>query len=546
MKFKLFSIGIICLVIILAGCSVDDSDKGSKKLTVGYMSNFMADIGDATALGISKKAAPGRDARAASSQKNYLVKTTVDYSAGNVEWDESGLTNVTFKKRTTETVIIDGKPVEEGQTVTQDEIPAQVNRLYVYNNYTFIQFVPNETLTSDTRDQHYEYFYHQDGLGYYKYDKQDYYNDDYHQSFVIENKTGNIYSLENTVYIESLHNGLLRMKDSPFIWDCRINARDELEIFTLFQNETINVYDFYKDKYGNNYILNDRLNIRDGNTIFTNKLEYHVAINTGEVVFIDSSRNKKVSDIEWNGDLEYAYFVNAVNDSDYVQQRFFSQMDWNNIKDIKIMVENGANRTVMEDDYFEFSGYGCERYHNGFTLPYGIFFIKNKEMFIHSGGIIILDTDTGKIKQSFYFNQREMQNGQVWLLTLDTFLVEDTRNKKLYYYIIDYNALPPGSHTIYREGNPAIPEIFFLTNAVFGDSPDRKSIDDDLVLLLQGFDERMPYGEYNKWTVTTINSQDTYSVYLQEVNGKKTPVVKKEGEYVAGNQQVITLKPINR
>jgi len=127
-------IGIIGLVIVLNGCPDPNNGKNKpQKLTVGYMSNLMADIGDASALGISKRTVSGRSARAGSSEKNYLVKTTVDYSADNVEWDETGLTNVTFKKRTTETVVIpvydkDGnvigeESVKDGQTVTQDEIP---------------------------------------------------------------------------------------------------------------------------------------------------------------------------------------------------------------------------------------------------------------------------------------------------------------------------------------------------------------------------------------------------------------------------------------
>jgi len=96
MLYKKIAVGIIGLLIILSGCPMDNNNNRSpQKLTLGYMSNLMADIGDAAALGISKRTVSGgRNARAGSSEKNYLVKTTVDYSAGNVEWNESGLTNV--------------------------------------------------------------------------------------------------------------------------------------------------------------------------------------------------------------------------------------------------------------------------------------------------------------------------------------------------------------------------------------------------------------------------------------------------------------------
>ena len=104
---------VIGLAVLLIACpNPDEPGTGNRtpqKLTVGYMSHLMADIGDATALGISKRTAPaGRNARAgsASQEKNYLVKTTVDYTSGTAEWDGNGLTNVIFKKRTTETVVI--------------------------------------------------------------------------------------------------------------------------------------------------------------------------------------------------------------------------------------------------------------------------------------------------------------------------------------------------------------------------------------------------------------------------------------------------------
>jgi len=228
------------------------------KLSIGFLSNFFIDIGDATALGISKKSIEqsSRSSRAAFDieeiiEKKYLVKITSDISHGNIEIDESRMINVTFIKKTTIDYDIlipvydnDGNPVylldekgnkvldEDGepiietrifdeQEITQDEIHAQINRLYVYNNYTFIQFVPDETSkVTDTRPSD---LGNQDLDGYYEYDKRDYYNDDIHRSFIIENRTGNIYSLYDSLHIESIHNGLLKLKDSTFIYDCRIN-----------------------------------------------------------------------------------------------------------------------------------------------------------------------------------------------------------------------------------------------------------------------------------------------------------------------------------
>ena len=498
------------------------------------MSNLMADIGDATALGISKRTAPaGRNARAGSDsqEKNYLVKTTVDYTPGTAEWDENGLTNVTFKKRTTETVVIpvydsEGnlireEPVEDGQSITQDEIPAQVNRLYVYNNYTFIQFVPEFTDSiRDTRDRDcfdtYPYS-PLDQMGYYYYDKRDYYNDDYHQSFIIENSTGNIYSLDNAVHIEAIHNGLLKIKGSPFVWDCRIKDTDELEIFTLFQNEMVTVYDYYKDKYGNNYVFNSGINETDAetNTIFLKELEYVVASN-GEVVFF---KGLKSPDFYWSDEI-VPNDVNGLTYKDVLRNNFFMGFSYRNssitqISQIRVMQKNLASRAVTEDDYLEFDGFvrGNLRCFAGFSAtPRPISHIKNKELFIsHSAWgdyfFRVLDTDTAERKH--YASLDRYSDDAVYIVSYNKALIHDKVKGTLSYLKIDFNAPP---------------ETYF----------------DNLVVLLENLDSG------NNWTITTINSQDTYEVYFEDVDGDKIPTVIKAGEYVVPPQGTITLTPINR
>jgi len=426
------------------------------------------------------------------------------------------------------------------------KFPAQVNKLYVYNNYTFIQFVPNDTRSiPDIRPDNLEaYTWKRDGAGYYYYDKLGYYNDDYHQSFVIENTTGNIYSLKDNIYIESVHNGLLKIKGSKFIWDCRINANDELEIFTLFQNETVTVYDYYKDKYGNNYILNDKFNIKDGNTIFTNKQEYHVALNTNEVVFIEGV---SLNSIELTSNLNnepstyfspYAYFIDnagLVDDGLYIwgdqymlwenpgddYHRVWSAHEYSastfySITQIRIMGENCTPRFITEDDYLEFRGFETEYSGN-------VSHIENKKMFSRGGHVI--DTDTGNIKKAVIFDEGNYITRSFFThsFRFNKYLIEDTLNKKLYYYKVNFDTLPDGNNV-------------FRTISDFGDS---------LELLFEGFDDKPAY-YIPQWTVSTINSQDTYTVYWEDKNGEKTPIVKKIGEYTAGGQQVVTLKPINR
>jgi hypothetical protein len=549
-KCALFVIG---LAVLLTGCPNlnGPGNRSPQKLTVGYMSHLMADIGDATALGISKRTAPaGRNARAgsASQEKNYLVKTTVDYSAGTTEWDENGLTNVTFKKRTTETVVIpvydsEGnlireEPVEDGQTVTQDEIPAQVNRLYVYNNYTFIQFVPEFTDSiPDTRPNPEDFsglpiYPVYDRAGYYYYDKQDYYNDDYHQSFIIENSTGNIYSLDNAVHIEAIHNGLLKIKGSPFVWDCRIKDTDELEIFTLFQNQMVTVYDYYKDKYGNNYVFNSSVDYTDAptNTIFFKELEYVVASN-GEVVFFEGLES---TDFVWSDEIAFNDNGLILTYTDLWRNSFFLPGEWERIygaaayripsagiSQIRVMQKNLASRAITDDDYFEFGGF-VRDYNRDFPAPYGLFsHIKNKELFVYDNRwmqyyFLVLDTDTAETQfylslRNYYYDSYGYTSNKYYIhvISYNTALLHDKVSGELSYLKIDFN-------------------VSAATNL-------------NNIQLLKIFDSG------DNWTITTINSQDTYMVvYVEDANGDQIPTVIKASEYVAPGQGTITLTPINR
>jgi hypothetical protein len=549
-SMKNMNLNIVCAVIIglaliLGGCPNPTSgdETTPKKLSMGYLSNLMIDIGDATALGIAKQPAAGSQnirARAVTDStetvgKNYLVKTTTDITPGDVAWDESGLTKVTFKKKTTidtavtipvydeegNTVYLldaKGNPVrdEEGnpviktqvietQAVTQDEIPAQVNRLYIYNSYTYIQFVPNDTRSiPDIRPID---LGKQDKNGYYEYDKQNYYNDDFHQSFVIENTTGNIYSVEDTVHIETVHNGLLKLKDSPYIWDCRIKGNDDLEFFTLFQNTAVIIYDYFKDKYGNNYICNSLLNVTDSsnNTVFfTGSTGNYFAASTGEILYIQEESPYSADYWGyWRGDGEYF-------DKNYCSGALSSS-----VPQIRIVGKDLQYRMVDHGDELQFNGFE----HNGgvhSNLLYAISHIKNKRLYAYnySGGgglgFVVLKTDSGEAEYSIGIHAEDMK----YPVNFNTFIYRKDGN--LYYHTFDYNTLPTTNYTL---------------------EPDVASS----VLLLQNI------GAGNwPWIVTTINSQDEYTVVVKEVNGERIPVAVKTSEYVAEEQQTIVLKPINR
>ncbi|GEM_PF-2584706 len=299
------------LFVCISGCNVVNQDD-DYVLQIDYIESLAAQIGDATAIGISKmpinsvtdlsfnsnnhtdneviaslfspEFLANTTTAQAPEEKNYLVVTTEDYFNGKTEYDETGITKVTFIKNTTVTETVrdsKGNIISETDTVTQDEIPAQVNKFYSYNNFTFIEFIPvtpnNEGILSLDGEQMVDIrpdnlIMKEDGTT--EFDTVNYKTNDYHQSFVIDNTTGYIYKIAE-IEIWRIHNGLCQINDDEtvhnetndnVIYDYRINEDGQLEFFTLIQNPTVMVYDFFKDVYGNNFIYTDSLDTYDATT----------------------------------------------------------------------------------------------------------------------------------------------------------------------------------------------------------------------------------------------------------------------------------------
>ena len=265
--------------------------------------------------------------------KSYLVMSTVSYDANAPEADKTGLTKVTFTKIVTENVttettgtkyivasagaisipategftytvyhneslvynevrdngasdtdakvgvivldnLIDGtvyKVIYKGigveTTLTQDEIGAEVEKMYVAGGYTFISFVPS-ALYRRPADEDLEYDY--DGVA--KYDKCDYFSNIARQSFVIDNATGYVYQIKDFP-IDTVKDGLII--SSGKYYDMSVADNGELNFIQVVRNETITVYNAFKDKYGNKYVQNDVLSAYDEE----NRTVYYTALN---------------------------------------------------------------------------------------------------------------------------------------------------------------------------------------------------------------------------------------------------------------------------
>ena len=210
--------------------------------------------------------------------------------------------------------------------VTQDEINAEIDKLFVYNNFTFMSFVPTGT-SSRPSDSFLQY--DKDGIS--TYDKCEYYSSSNRQSFIIDNSTGYVYPIKN-FNIKEIKNGCLLSANDKYVYDFKINDNDEVEIFSLFQNDTIECYSCFKDKYGNKFIQNNRLNTYDSSTntyfyVFNSDGEYSRSIN-----YELTSNNEA---IKLNYDMNVTSGV------------------YEYISSASIVLDNGNSRSINVNDSFE-------------------------------------------------------------------------------------------------------------------------------------------------------------------------------------------------
>lgn len=139
-----------------------------------------------------------------------------------------------------------------------------IDKVYVSGNYTFISFVAigrSERPSDDNLE------YGPDGIC--TYDKTGYYTSSDRKSFTIDNSTGLIYPIIG-FRIERLEGGCIRTEDEHTVYDFRINENGDMEIYPIISNDTINVHHVMKDKFGQVYVANDRINgyYESTNTLF--------------------------------------------------------------------------------------------------------------------------------------------------------------------------------------------------------------------------------------------------------------------------------------
>ena len=147
--------------------------------------------------------------------------------------------------------------IRYSETIEQEDVDGVVDKLYTMGQYTFVSFVLPE---ASNRPDNSQLTFNEFGIS--DYDAKDYYSDNTRQSFVINNESGLVYKIQN-FRISKIENNLIYSSDSSFIYDFKINDKNELVFFTLFTNSAIKPLYAFKDRYDHIFIQNDKVESYD-------------------------------------------------------------------------------------------------------------------------------------------------------------------------------------------------------------------------------------------------------------------------------------------
>lgn len=218
-----------------------------------------------------------------------LYSTSETYQYGNVEFDESIITKVTFKKNTNVTEDIydnEGNLIDQSTTITQEQLDGKINKLYTTKDYTFIQFVakvPTSGMYS-YESENGEILHEEvtlrptslifDEFGVADFDKTDYYSSALTASFVIDNTTKFIYKIDG-FHIKAFYNGLVQ-DSRGYYYTITTDANNNLVFTDVLPNKEVEVNNVLKDKYGWIFVANDDIDqiVEDKKIIYTTEVNY--------------------------------------------------------------------------------------------------------------------------------------------------------------------------------------------------------------------------------------------------------------------------------
>ena len=233
------------------------------------------------------------------------------------------------------------------KTLTQDQMKSKIIRVYVSGGFTFVTFIPknneNEIEKRIYNDFHKRVFFGNSNINI----GGKYYLEEYHmRSFVIDNESGHVYSLDN-ININCTRDGMFwaSFEEKPtYLYDLSVNQKDELVFLPLIEKENICRSEFFEDKYGRKYVCADILKTE----IFDeekNMLVYKQDYSLNMPLYCQNSNNEAIKVERTQQDYLFKFYVldeegqkRELNKNDNFYIYFYNYK--------KIHVENGWIKEV--------------------------------------------------------------------------------------------------------------------------------------------------------------------------------------------------------
>lgn len=536
----LFSLLLIptCFSIVSCGKKNNNSKKGDNNsvetINLDYMKNMIINLDGEVAFCIKKDVVNNNDNNVANvsygnneaSYQNtedlekYFLYSTSDST------DESKSRKVTFNKnKDIKDKIYDdnGNEIKDDTIIHQDDMNAQINKLYIGNKFIFIQFI---SIVEDSGTYKYEEndvikeeyvnvrpeksTYDNEGIS--EFDKSDYYSSALVKSFVIDKTSGFIYEIRD-IKIKEIKDDLVKLDDN-YIYSLYINENNELEIKSLFSNSTIEVLDFFSDRYGNNYIKNKTVDFVDNQT---NTIYY---TDTNSYVINDYVKSQEGSVIHINIDAGTGYFG---------QQETYS---------IKLIGDNLTTLEIQDEDKFDFND-KMIAYDKVSAYWIKVSHIENNILYLYSSvlpsRVAFVHYDIkNNIENSYHFTGNYLMP-----LNYETIIIfsgEPNSTGKLSYYIFDYESETevPSQH-IYKEYKMINAKIL-LNNCIWIGNYYNWTGNGEYVGDLDAF---------NKFSVNTINETLQYLVVFEIKKSTTEVSTKLISEYKAEQQKSYVYQPLD-
>lgn len=350
MKTRKILVLLLSGVIGLTACSYLSGCRKNKatNLNISYIKDLAIDVDGLTGFAIKSEEEVGThknsvqlasyntsgqtykvtaDEQESGLARNYLYATKADCEQGVFVYSPDSVEKVSFKKNDSvkeEIYDSDGKVISSERRLTQEEIPAQINKFYATENFLFMQFVfvrqakANDMLFEEgghyyLNDYTVRYGEHTevrpddlvyDENGITEFDRTGYRNSEYVKNFVVDRATGYIYQIENFNIDVVFNTSIVGVDDGTesfryYYYRISVNPEGELLFTDVMPNGEVWVYGVETDKYGYTFVWNDAINLIDKE----NKIYYFT---DGDEYFIDDAQEV------YQCDTNYPYTISVM------------------------------------------------------------------------------------------------------------------------------------------------------------------------------------------------------------------------------------------